>query len=49
MSRKKKISDPLARVMRKVVEGKKLTKRDTISGVIDAVNPSKKGKRRKKK
>lgn len=40
MARKKKISDPLARVMRKVAEGKKLTKRDReiLSAARDAMN-----------
>lgn len=40
MARKKKISDPLARVMRKVAEGKKLSKhdREILSAVRDAMN-----------
>ena len=44
--RKRKISDPLARVMKKVAEGKKLTKRDReiLSAARDAMNIATRGK-----
>ena len=44
--RKKKISDPLARVMRKVAKGKPLTKRDReiLSAARDAMNLATRGK-----
>lgn len=42
---KKKISDPLARVMRKVAKGQKLTKKDReiLSAARDAMNLATKG------
>ena len=44
---KRKVSDPLARVMRKVAEGKKLSKRDReiLSAVRDALNISTRSKK----
>ena len=44
--RRTKISDPLARVMKKVAEGKKLTKheREILSAARDAMNLSTRGR-----